>query len=87
MYERLDGKLWSGSGDSRAAKEIKKFKNHEVQIPKIADESWETLLAQLFWGQMLSLQKAMKKHSERMGQIQKRFLSHIVVARKSENSQ
>ena len=51
VYERLDGKLWSGSGDSRAAKEIKKFKNHEVQIPKIADESWETLLAQLFWGQ------------------------------------
>ena len=51
VFERLEGKLWSGSGDSQAAKYIQQFKDHNVKIPKVDEDDWEKLLAQLFWGE------------------------------------
>jgi len=49
VYETLEGK-WKGSGDSRAAEKIENVKDHTVDIDKIKEENWESLIAKMCWG-------------------------------------
>ncbi|RCH71941.1 MAG: hypothetical protein DBX05_07120, partial [Candidatus Poseidoniales archaeon] len=60
VFERLEGKLWSGSGDSTAAKKIQDYKDYTKPIPKVSDKDWMNLLAQLFWGENVQPAKGSK---------------------------